>query len=135
MLAERMDAVFRALASESRRRMLDIVNREPGCSVNRVAGHFAASRISVMKHLKVLEEAGLIHSEREGRTRRLYFNAVPIQMIYDRWTTELGAYWASRMTRVKYKVELAARRERARRRRTAERRTARKTARTRRNDG
>ena len=73
--------------------------------MNAVSEFFEMSRIAVMKHLKILEEADLIHSEEEGRTRKLYFNAVPIQMIHDRWTSEYSALWASRMTRVKYQVE------------------------------
>jgi DNA-binding transcriptional ArsR family regulator len=105
MEADAMDAVFRALASESRRRILDIVKDRPGCSVNHVAGFFDESRINVMKHLRVLEEAGLIHSEKQGRTRKLYFNCVPIQLIHERWTTEYSAMWAGRLTRVKYRVE------------------------------
>lgn len=100
-----MDAVFRALASPVRRRLLDILKEHPGSSVNDVSDFFDMSRIAVMKHLGILEDANLVHSEKEGRTRRLYFNAVPIQMIHDRWTTEYSALWASRMTRVKYKVE------------------------------
>ena len=100
-----MDAVFQALASVSRRRILDIIKERPGCSVNHVAGFFAESRINVMKHLRVLEDAGLIHSEKEGRTRKLYFNCVPIQLIHERWTTEYSALWAGRLTRVKYRVE------------------------------
>jgi DNA-binding transcriptional ArsR family regulator len=105
MKSDAMDAVFRALASESRRRILDIVKDQPGCSVNHVAGFFDESRINVMKHLRVLEEAGLIHSEKQGRTRKLYFNCVPIQMIHERWTTEYSAMWAGQLTRVKYRVE------------------------------
>ncbi len=100
-----MDALFQALGHAARRRMLDIVKATPGCSVNDVAAHFPISRIAVMKHLRALEEAGLLHSEKEGRTRRLYFNAAPIQMIYDRWTTEFSRYWASRALRIKYAVE------------------------------
>jgi predicted transcriptional regulator len=100
-----MDAVFHALANGERRRVLDIVKERPGCSVNHVAGFFEISRIAVMKHLRVLERAGLILSEKEGRTRRLFFNGVPIQMIYDRWTSEYSALWASRLTRVKYRIE------------------------------
>lgn len=101
-----MDAVFQALASETRRRMLDVVKDRPGCGVGDLAAQFPAiSRIAAMKHLRVLEEAGLILSEKAGRTRRLYFNCVPIQMIYDRWTTEFSALWAGRMTEIKYRVE------------------------------
>ena len=106
MLNDRdMDAVFQALAHESRRRMLDIVKEEPGIGVGALAGEFDVSRIAVMKHLAVLEDAGLIVSEKDGRTRRLYFNAAPIQMIHDRWTTEYSAYWAGELTRIKYLAE------------------------------
>ena len=103
-----MEAVFQALAHESRRRMMDIVKDKPGIGVGVLASHFDVSRIAVMKHLSVLEDAGLILSEKSGRTRRLYFNATPIQMIYERWTTEYSAHWASRMTRIKHLAEARA---------------------------
>jgi DNA-binding transcriptional ArsR family regulator len=105
MSADSMDSIFAALAHPSRRQILDILKEHPGCSVNDVAEHFDVSRIAVMKHLRVLEAAGLLISEKEGRTRQLYFNAVPIQMVYDRWTSEYSALWASKLTRVKYAVE------------------------------
>jgi predicted transcriptional regulator len=100
-----MDAVFEALAHPDRRRILDIVKNTPGCYLNQICPHFAISRIALMKHLRVLEAARLITSQRQGRRRRLYHNAVPIQMIYDRWTSEYSALWASRVTRIKYAVE------------------------------
>ncbi len=102
-----MGSVFAALAHASRRRILDIVRENGGCSVNDVAAYFDVSRIAVMKHLRVLEEAGLLISEKQGRTRRLYFNAIPIQIIYDRWTSEYSALWASKLTRLKHSVESA----------------------------
>ena len=105
MNPESMDAVFQALASASRRRILDIVRDKPGCVVGHVTRFFAVSRISVLKHLRVLEAAGLILSEKQGRERRLYFNVVPIQVIYDRWTTEYSKLWARRLTEIKYRVE------------------------------
>ena len=85
--------------------MLDIVKEEPGIGVGALAGEFDVSRIAVMKHLAVLEQANLVVSEKDGRTRRLYFNAAPIQMIHDRWTTEYSAYWAGQLTRIKYLAE------------------------------
>lgn len=103
-----MDAVFQALAHESRRRMLDLVKEHPGIGVGELAGEFDVSRIAVMKHLGILEQAGLVVSEKDGRTRRLYFNAVPIQMIHDRWTTEYSAYWSGNLTRLKYLAEARA---------------------------
>ncbi|MGE5096743.1 MAG: ArsR/SmtB family transcription factor [Betaproteobacteria bacterium] len=107
MKPDEMDAVFGALASEPRRRILDILKKEPGCNVNRVCGFFDIGRIAVMKHLDVLEAANLVVSERAGRERLLYFNPVPIHMIYDRWTSEFSAYWAGRLARLKYHVESA----------------------------
>jgi DNA-binding transcriptional ArsR family regulator len=106
-----MDTVFQALASASRRRMLDRVRECPGIGVGALASEFDVSRIAVMKHLGVLEQAGLLVSEKDGRTRRLYFNAVPIQMIHDRWTTEYSAYWSGNVTRIKYLAEIRERNE------------------------
>lgn len=105
MKAESMDKVFQALASSVRRQMLDIVRDRPGCSVSEVARHFDVTRIAVMKHLAVLEQAGLLISEKKGRTRSLYFNTVPIQMIHDRWSTEFSALWAGKLTAFKYRIE------------------------------
>ena len=105
MSPDSMDAVFQALASTTRREMLDIVRNEPGCSVGAVASRFDVSRIAVMRHLTVLEEAGLIISDKRGRTRHLYINAVPIQMIHDRWTSEYSALWSGRMLDIKYLAE------------------------------
>ena len=106
MLGERdMDALLQALGNESRRRILDIVKVRPGIGVGELASEFDVSRIAVMKHLAVLEQANLIASEKEGRVRRLYFNAAPIQMIHDRWTSEYSAYWAGHVTRIKYLAE------------------------------
>ena len=106
-----MDLVFQALAHESRRRILDIVKENPGIAVGVLAIEFDVSRIAVMKHLSMLEKAGLLVSEKDGRTRRLYFNAVPIQMIYERWTNEYSAYWSSNLTRIKYLAEARGRKE------------------------
>jgi predicted transcriptional regulator len=110
MPSDDMDAVFEALAHPDRRRILDIVKNKPGCYLNQICPHFEVSRIALMKHLRVLESCGLITSQPDGRRRRLYHNAVPIQMIYDRWTTEYSALWASRVTRIKYAVESGSRR-------------------------
>ncbi|MCG8405351.1 MAG: ArsR family transcriptional regulator [Phycisphaerales bacterium] len=105
MTPESMDVIFQALGSATRRRILDIVKNAPGCNVNDVCAHFDMSRIAVMKHLRLLETADLIVAEKKGRDRRMYFNAIPIQMIYDRWTTDYSSLWATRLTEIKYKVE------------------------------
>jgi DNA-binding transcriptional ArsR family regulator len=100
-----MALVFDALGNATRRRILDLVKEEPGCTVGWLASHFDTTRIAVMHHLKQLEECGLVVSRKEGRTRLLYHNPVPIQLIYDRWTNEYSGFWASKMADVKYAVE------------------------------
>lgn len=99
------DQVFHALAHADRRRILDILHAEPGCNVGALAKHFDVSRIAIMKHLTVLERAGLVISEKVGRQRRLYFNPVPIQLIYERWTDEYSALWASHVAALKHRIE------------------------------
>jgi predicted transcriptional regulator len=103
--ADELDIVFHAMAHRDRRRILDLVRKAPGCRVDEVARRFETSRIAVMKHLRVLERAGLIHSEKVGRERRMYFNAVPIQLIYETWTTEFSRDLAAEMVRIKAAVE------------------------------
>ena len=107
MNSDEMDALFAALASEPRRRMLDILKKHPGCNVNRVCEFFSMGRIAVMKHLDVLETANLVISEKVGRERLLHFNPVPIQMIYERWTSEFSVYWSGQLTALKYRLENA----------------------------
>jgi DNA-binding transcriptional ArsR family regulator len=105
MKPESMDAVFAALAHAGRRRMLDILRHNPGCTVGEVCSAFAISRIAVLKHLRVLEDANLLVSQRQGRERRLYLNLVPIQLIHERWSSEYSAFWASQLTAIKHRVE------------------------------
>ena len=66
---------------------------------------FDFSRFAVMKHLRILERNGLVVPRREGKTKRLYLNAVPIQTIYDRWISKYSALWASQLTSLKYELE------------------------------
>lgn len=107
MKSDELDATFFALSSELRRRMLDLLKREPGCNVNRVCAFFAAEigRHAVMKHLATLQHGGLVVSQRDGRDKRLWFDATPIQLVHERWTTEYSAGWAARLTRLKYSAE------------------------------
>jgi DNA-binding transcriptional ArsR family regulator len=105
MKPESMDVVFHALASRARRRILDIVASNPGCCVNDVCDHFDVSRIAVMKHLRVLEAAQLILVQKVGRRRALFFNVVPIQLIYDRWTSDYSSFWASKAVDLKFLLE------------------------------
>ena len=99
------DLVLRALAHSARRRMIDLLVEHPGMSVKAVASHFDFSRIATMKHLATLESAGLVISEKHGRTRKLYFNPVPIQEIYRRWIRPFEALPADRLLRIKRLAE------------------------------
>ena len=99
------DRVFFALAHIARRQMLDLLFESPGMSVNALSSHFDFSRISVMKHLRVLEEAELVLSKKVGRTRHLFFNHVPIQMIHDRWTTQYSQFWSEQLVDIKTRIE------------------------------
>ena len=105
MKEETADAIFQALSNTDRRRILDIVKAQPGCTVSEVVKHFDTSRIAVMKHLNVLYEADLLIHEKLGRSRHLYFNMVPIQLIYDRWTDEYASFWGGQLADIKYRVE------------------------------
>jgi len=103
-----MDFIFQALANETRRIVLDLLRDQPGLSVGELAAHFDVSRIAVMNHLTVLERAGLVISEKEGRVRKLYMNVVPIQIIHERWTDEYREHWAGKLTKIKHLAESAA---------------------------
>ncbi|MAP96097.1 MAG: transcriptional regulator [Ponticaulis sp.] len=103
-----MDAVFHALAHDTRRTILDMVRDQPGQRVGELAKAFDVSRIAIMNHLAVLEAAGLIISEKDGRSRRLYLNAAPIRMIHDRWINDYTGHWAGKLTGLKYAAEQAA---------------------------
>jgi DNA-binding transcriptional ArsR family regulator len=102
-----MTAVFHALAHETRRKILDLLKLRPGLGVGELAQEFDVTRIAVMNHLAVLEQAGLVVSEKDGRTRRLYLNAAPIQMINDRWLDDYTGHWARKLTGIKYAAEAA----------------------------
>lgn len=105
MQEHQLDAVFQALASQVRRQILDIVADAPGCGVGHVADHFDLSRIGVLKHINVLEDAGLLVSEKVGRDRPLHVNLAPLQLIQERWSDRYRSFWAGQLTRLKYAVE------------------------------
>jgi predicted transcriptional regulator len=105
MTEDDANKLFHALASETRRRILDHLRDEPGQPVGELARKFDVSRIAVMNHLSVLEQSGLLVSERHGRQRKLYLNVTPIQLIHDRWLNDYTAHWASRLTDLKASVE------------------------------
>lgn len=80
-----MDAVFRALADRSRRRLLDRLHARNGQTLNELCKGLAMSRQAVTKHLDILEGANLVATERRGREKLHYLNPVPIHDIAERW--------------------------------------------------
>jgi predicted transcriptional regulator len=100
-----IDKLLSALAHKGRRRMIDLLMAAPGMSVGALASHFQMSRIAALNHLKVLELAELLLSKKVGRTRYLFFNPIPIQLLHDRWTTQFSAFWTERMVDIKATIE------------------------------
>src|ERR1700710_2518844 len=79
------DRVFKALGDTSRRLLLDLLFQRDGQSLSELEGELDMTRFGVMKHLRVLEEAGLVVTRRSGREKLHFLNAVPIRLIHDRW--------------------------------------------------
>jgi DNA-binding transcriptional ArsR family regulator len=79
------DSVFKALADPTRRLLLDRLFERDGRTLSDLESQVEMSRFGVMKHLKVLEEAGLVVTQKSGREKLHYLNVVPIRLIHDRW--------------------------------------------------
>jgi uncharacterized protein YndB with AHSA1/START domain len=100
-----MDEVFRALADPTRRGLLDELHREDGQTLSALEARVPMSRFGVMKHLRVLEDAGLIVTRRRGREKLHFLNSVPIRLIHDRWVSRYTEPWAATLTGLKRTIE------------------------------
>jgi len=100
-----VDEVFKALADPTRRSLLDELFREDGQTLRELEARFAMTRFGVMKHLKQLEEAGLVVTRRRGREKLHFLNPVPIQLVHDRWVSKYAAPWASGLSGLKQELE------------------------------
>src|SRR5436853_199649 len=100
-----MDEVFRALADPTRRSLLDQLFQEDGQTQSALEGRFGMTRFGVMKHLKQLEEAGLVVTKRRGREKLHFLNPVPIRPVHDRWVSKYAEPWASGLTGLKRQLE------------------------------
>ena len=100
-----MEAVFRALADPSRRLLLDKLFERDGQTLQELTGHLEMSRFGVMKHLAVLEGAGLVAPRKLGREKFHYLNPVPIRAIQDRWLSKYAARWAEALGSLKRSLE------------------------------
>jgi uncharacterized protein YndB with AHSA1/START domain/DNA-binding transcriptional ArsR family regulator len=99
------DGVFRALADPTRRGLLDVLLVQDGQTLGELEGRLSMTRFGVMKHLKVLEAAGLVVTKRRGREKLHFLNPVPIQLMHDRWVSKFAAPWTSALTGLKRELE------------------------------
>lgn len=99
------DLVFRALADPTRRALLDRLFEREALTLTELETAFDMSRFGVMKHLKVLEGAGLVVHRRDGREKRHYLNPVPIRLIHDRWIDKFTEPRVAALSDLKSRLE------------------------------
>ncbi len=100
-----MDLVFKALADTSRRSLLDNLFARDGQTLGELGSSLEMTRFGAMKHLRVLEKAGLVTTRKVGRQKLHYLNPVPIQEIHQRWVSKFAAPWLQALGALKTKLE------------------------------
>jgi uncharacterized protein YndB with AHSA1/START domain len=100
-----VDAVFKALADPTRRSLLDELFGADGQTLSALEGRFSMTRIGVMKHLKQLEEAGLVVTKRRGREKLHFLNTIPIRLVHDRWVSKYTEPWVAGLIGIKNQLE------------------------------
>jgi DNA-binding transcriptional ArsR family regulator len=99
------DLVFKALADPTRRHLLDRLFERDGRTLTELEEDLEMTRFGVMKHLRVLEEAGLVVPRRAGREKHHYLNPVPIRLIHDRWIDKYTERHVSALSELKTQLE------------------------------
>ena len=99
------DRVFKALADPTRRFLLDLLFARDGRTLSELEGELAMTRFGVMKHLRVLEDAGLVVTRRSGREKLHFLNPVPIRLIHDRWIDKYTERRVSALVDLKNELE------------------------------
>jgi uncharacterized protein YndB with AHSA1/START domain len=100
-----MDEVFKALADPTRRSLLDVLYERDGQSLSALEQRLPMTRFGVMKHLRVLEQAGLVTTRRLGREKLHFLNPVPIRLVHDRWVSKYAEPWAATLSGLKQRLE------------------------------
>lgn len=102
-----MDLIFKALSDATRREILDVLFAQDGQTVGEVSQRFEdqMGRFGVMKHLRVLEEADLVITQRVGRSKRLFLNPVPIEEVANRWISKYAARFSSALVDLKHTTQ------------------------------
>jgi DNA-binding transcriptional ArsR family regulator len=99
------DRVFKALADPTRRHLLDRLFERDGRSLGELESQLEMTRFGVMKHLRVLEEAGLVVTQRAGREKLHFLNPVPIRLIHDRWIDKYTEHRVAALADLKHTLE------------------------------
>jgi len=99
------DRVFKALADPTRRFLLDLLYAREGQTLTELESAVEMTRYGVMKHLKVLEEAGLVVTRRSGREKLHFLNPVPIRLIHDRWIDKYTERQVTALAELKHELE------------------------------
>jgi uncharacterized protein YndB with AHSA1/START domain/DNA-binding transcriptional ArsR family regulator len=102
-----VEPVFKALSDQTRRELLDELFRRDGQTLNALASRFDMTRVAVAKHLRLLEDAGLVATRRRGREKLHYLNPVPIRLVHDRWVSKYTEAWAAGLADLKRDLEAA----------------------------
>ena len=97
--------MFRALADPSRRKLLDALFKHDGQTLGALERRLPMTRFGVMKHLRVLEEARLVVTQRRGREKLHFLNPVPIRLVHDRWVSKYAEPWAATLSNLKRNLE------------------------------
>ena len=97
--------MFKALADPTRRDLLDALFAQDGQTLTALEERVPMTRCGVMKHLKVLEDAGLVVTRKRGREKLHYLNPVPIRLIQDRWVSKYAEPWAAGLIELKTHLE------------------------------
>lgn len=100
-----VETVFKALADPTRRALLDALFEQDGQTLGALTARHDMTRIAIAKHLRLLEEAGLIVSRRRGREKLHFLNTVPIRLIHDRWVSKYTEAWAAGLAGLKRELE------------------------------
>jgi DNA-binding transcriptional ArsR family regulator len=102
---DELGSVFKALADPTRRFLLDLLFVREGRTLTELESELSMTRFGVMKHLKVLEEAGLVVTRRSGREKLHYLNPVPIRMVHDRWIDKYTERRVTALLDLKHELE------------------------------
>jgi DNA-binding transcriptional ArsR family regulator len=99
------DRVFKALGDATRRHLLDRLFERDGRTLSELESDLEMTRFGVMKHLRVLEEAGLVTTRRSGREKHHFLNPVPIRLIHDRWIDKYTEHRVAAIAELKTQLE------------------------------